>query len=290
MNTTILNNWISLSVFFEKSHWPKIITEFLKRYITKYKANGDIGAFSVSFSSEQGGHIRLAFECTSDDQEQLADDFHDQLNSYLLLNPSPKPQQNYIGKAFFMDYYNNSIEYNLYQLDTVHNEINEIKSLVSERFLNVFGEVEYDESSMLTFAIYIIMTFCNTWGDFYKEDIGLKIKGILGADGQNVDGLNVLFKPYYNLFNENKEMIMAIYQEVAESQNDNDTGMNLWPLKVCYGNILSALNDHPHLNNNAYLPLDKVVADCTGMKHDSLPAIYYIIYLCIKEAGNKLPH
>lgn len=283
METGTSNKWINLSVFFEKSCWSTIISEFFEPYITENRLNGRIGYFSFSFSTEQGQHIRLAVESISNDQLAFAVDLHDNISKYLLARPSPSPDQNYIGKAFFMDHYNNSIQYELYQIDTVHEKVNELRTLVSDLFLRFFGENEHDDSSLFIFTMYIVMAICQAWATFHNANLSAGITELLNANCENQIPLDIKFETYHELFMDNKEMIVKMYADVIESDLEQDIDMELHALKTNYAAMLNKAKDTAGFTECYHLPLDTVIMDCVGMKHDSLAAMYYIIHLCVNE-------
>lgn len=283
LTTENLSNWIRVSVFYAESAYRQLIGDFLKPYVLEQRQAGNIKELFLSFSKDQGDHIRLAFECPAENRDQFADDFHDRLEDYLAKNPSESTEEEYIRNGFFMNFPDNSIQYNLFR-SSFTDDAGALQLLLSERILNVFAEEDFDDSSMLSFVLYVIMTFCNQWEEVYGDEVNTKISDLLGAGPEAEQGN--IFAIYASLFNENKEMIVEMYEEVLQSNETHDISMKLWPLKQFYKDILSK-TWVSSFNQTVCFPFDKTVLTQLNMGTDSLPPVYYLVQLCMESLSGQ---
>lgn len=277
------NSWIRISVFYEKCFWRQLIADFLKPYLSEQRQCGNTGALLVFFNEDQGDNIRLAIECIAENRDQFADNLHIQLNDYLKLNPSDNSAGKYIGNEFFMDFSNNSIQYNLFDLRHT-DAIRDVQVMISERMLNVFATEEFDNESIFSLALYIMMSFCSQWECLYGN-VDSKISAMLYEN--NPEYLNTAFGPYYNLFKENSELIAGMYKEVIQSVKEDNSPMKLWPLKKCYNRVLSRFDKIRTFQYTVCMPFDEMIVNQLNMGTKSLPPIYYLIHLTLKSLSDN---
>lgn len=277
MTAQIENNWIVVSIFYEKSHWQKLITQFLKPFVLSQRQKGSVGSLYMSFSTVRGEHIRFAFEYTETDIDNFAFEFNNRISNFLSIYTSPESSHDYKGKMIFMDYYNNSIQYNLFNADVDIDGAKKIRSIISEKMLDFFAE-EVDESLMFTFALQFIMIFCNAWENTYRDNIYPFIRNMLNRN-YNDQETNEFFMSYNDLFVYNKEIIIGIYNGVYENEIGDLS------LKENYSKMLSEGRKEEMFTGESCLPLDKMLLQQMGFKQNIILAIYYIIHLCHCESS-----
>lgn len=280
------DNYLRLSIFYNKNLWQNLIREFLRSYVVENQTRLSISSLLIFFNFKQGDNIRLAFICTAEDPNQLADDFHDRLNLFLLNNPSEIVESNKKEMGFFKNFENNSVQYGLYDLwDT---ELTELHRLISARILNVFSETGYDDSSALSFGIYLIMCFCIEWGACFNEHIDSSILDLLQKEIK-IDSLSELdsfFNPYYRLFQENDGLIIDMFTEVIQCENKYNENLDLFPIRKFFrGNFLAA-SSKISLDQCANIPL--AILNQLSLRAELLSAIYYLIQLCFRNSDIKI--
>jgi len=278
------NKYIRISVYYNRLAWTELIRDCLKPFIFANRANKNIDQFFISFSTDQGDNIRLVLECTAEDKVKFVEEMHLYLINYINENPSSIPYTSYWGNSFFMDFENNSLQYNLFDIDHKNNII-ELLSFISELILDTFAEEDYDDSSVLTFVLEIFMGFCLEWQKFYSKDVNNKIRQTLFGDELKKGSyeLNDSYTPYYDLFKENSDLIAEIYARSSDSDEKNSKIIFLKKLySECLINADSIKEDYTN-----YFPLDKIIMDQLDIKESTLLYVLYLIHLSIEE-NNKL--
>ncbi|MDN5285995.1 MAG: hypothetical protein JWR38_2269 [Mucilaginibacter sp.] len=279
MNNGTLNNRIRISVFYANDSWQQFVSDFLRPFVSKHTQNGNIGAIYIALNNDQGDNIRFAFECNAADKDQFGDELHIQLSNYLALKPSGQPPENYVGKDFFMNFPNNSIQYNLYEPDFTNNDVKKLSSLISERIMKVLAEDGYGDSFTFTFLLYIIMTFYCAHETVYGDADNLKITSMLYGDEAANKAPDTSFEVYNDLFTENEEIIKNMYLEVIDGQDEDGSVTDLEQLKAHYSLMLTGFDKSETVEHTMLLSFDRVIADQVNMNHDLLPFIYYVVYL-----------
>lgn len=289
LSTPTPGDWILISIFYGKSQLKELIAQALSPMLTENLKNGSIRSIYSALSSYQGDNLRIAFECTTGNNVNLIEDIHNQLQTYLSENPSILSKIDYFGKSFFMDFPNNSIQYNLYQLITINPYINTLRSTVSERILAFLAEDENDEASFLTFALSNMMIFCQVAENVYDHSINTRILEFLYEGDHNAD-LKKMFKLYDQLFEGNKEMIVALYNEVITPDFEDPDGLCISDLKKQYHDLLSNNNPIDLMDEQSVLiPLDRFVIEQLNMHESMLKPLYYMIHLCFKSLHEPNP-
>jgi hypothetical protein len=273
---------VRLSVFYHTNLWQKFIGECLKPYILQKKQDQQITAVFIAFNYYQGSNIRLALNFTDEEKEIRLNEIHALFCNYLKNNASVNLDLNFMGNSLFMDFPQNSCQYDLFNVPFSSPRVR-LQLLVSEKILEVFSESTCDDSSVFTFLLHLIIAFSKDWESLHMLDYGSGITQMLldKCEAQSGGDLDLIFQPYHELFMNSSDMIMDIYDDVVS----DSTNVNTWgDIRAGY---LQYLQTNPSVSeiNTTLIPADLIIANQLGLNDQSLLSIYYIIHLIRKHSN-----
>ncbi|HCN83946.1 MAG TPA: hypothetical protein DIT07_10065 [Sphingobacteriaceae bacterium] len=143
-----------VSVFYIRSSWNNLFTQVIKPFIIQHQSN--IKSWCIYFSSTHGDHITLAIKTV--DNVRIEKNFLETAGNFLSLNPSEKNIIEFPLEDFFMDYPNNSIQFNKSK-SLAHSWDNssqkDRQQAISKALIEALGNDVIDMESIYTFLIYM---------------------------------------------------------------------------------------------------------------------------------------
>lgn len=284
-------NEIRISIFHEKDSWKKIIANCIKPFFAEQIAKKTVEPVFVSLNNYQGDNIRLVFKCLGEHKELIADQMHDEFSLYLSLNPSTHTaESNYLGKEFFMDFPNDSLQYNLFDTDSEH-IAHQFRLLISKKIIDFFSIEDFDDSSILSLLVHLLSSFLSAWEEAYNETISSKIEQIiLEIRHKNSDTfLNDILLQGEEIFKENAEVLMDIYHDAIQNYNEISDDSDSSQLNRFYYKFLSnsKVSVNEGLWHKIYLPFDGSLVGQLGINGHSLILAYQLIRLCVNTEENS---
>lgn len=273
--------WIVLSVFYSSEGRMHLLAGVLRDFLFARQAEGNIDAVYLAFSAIQGDHVRLALNCQETKREALFFELNHLLMQYLDKNPLATTGRVYEGKAFFMDFPENTVWENQF-LPPLRPEYLELQLLLSKRMLQVFSTEASDDASIISFALYVLLVFYTVKQQEDPEALRNRLTVLLNIRDGKPDKDDPLFETYAELFHENSALILDIYREVTALQGPDDGMMGLWEFKCAYEQYLNAAD---RTDEGHFIPLDRVLICQLCGDYGLLPYLYYLIYLCLEVSA-----
>ena len=128
------------SIFYNQVAWHELLSGFISPYIQQNQNN--ILHWHLSLSTYRGEHISLVIE-PNGENTGLEEDFGKKAGAFLANFPSPMKVIKYPLDGLFMDYPNNTIEYNIEALSPpVDNQsLLAVKQQLSEIMLQALADL-----------------------------------------------------------------------------------------------------------------------------------------------------
>lgn len=106
---------ILISIFYPKDGWHHLLRDCLFPTITSNKVLIDESKYYIHFCTLQGYHLRLSVVVNSDKELLFKDVISKSINEFLISFPSVSAKLCFPLDGFFMNYPNNSLQYNIYR-------------------------------------------------------------------------------------------------------------------------------------------------------------------------------
>lgn len=103
---------LCISLFYEKSHWHRMVLEAIYPYIY---CNKDILDYTLQLSIYRGEHIRLTLLVQSVAGMEVLKKVDKTFKKYLKENPSPTTKSITPDNGFFLNFRNNSVHYGAFE-------------------------------------------------------------------------------------------------------------------------------------------------------------------------------
>ncbi|RVU00434.1 hypothetical protein EOD41_13230 [Mucilaginibacter limnophilus] len=141
------------SIFYNQVAWHNLLCGFIRPYIQQNQNN--ISHWRVSLSTYRGEHITVEIN-PANEHFALKEDFCKKAEAFLENFPSPMKAVKYPLDGLFMDYPNNTIEYDIEEPHlTINDSLHAVKQQLSEIILYALADQEIDIESIFTLIVYL---------------------------------------------------------------------------------------------------------------------------------------
>jgi hypothetical protein len=206
------------SIFYNQVAWHELLSGFISPYIQQNQDN--ILNWHLSLSTYRGEHVILIIE-PKQNNAQLEEDFKKKADDFLANFPSPMKAIEYPLNGLFMNYYNNTVEYNIEALyATVGNpSLLAVKQHLSEIILQALGGQEIDMESIFSFIVYLQLGIIKAGFTSTKTARINTLKLVLHLTTQDDGDSNGKASEeetqrFIDLFEYNKEIFVEIVEDI----------------------------------------------------------------------------
>lgn len=213
---------IDISIFYNNLHFHLLISECLKPFLREVQSEKISPAYFIFVGKHQGNHLKICLQVAQADVSKLELITNQTVKKFLEEKPSPSTALEFPLKAPFMDFPNNSIQYNLavHSFSPFQEPVTDgLRHFISTALLNFSGDEVLDKDSFFIFSIYLQLFFI-------KQAVEAKDMGKVITDYYNMligsvdtEKRNVLTNFTDNLLEENREEFSGIITEVWDEQN-----------------------------------------------------------------------
>lgn len=146
---------VRISVFYTCERWTEIL-QYLDGVFRDAHSSYQLHSFLLLLSHERGDHIRLSLKLKPGGRNGWLVNFVESLGNFISINPSPQNNGVYPIKTFFMDFPNNSIQYNTFP-DIIGKDqcSKSLQRILSRLVIEFFKNQQINFESRLTFLIYL---------------------------------------------------------------------------------------------------------------------------------------
>jgi hypothetical protein len=214
------------SVFYNRSSWHNLLHQVVNPFINTH--TGTVENWCIYLSSVQGEHITFATRSSSDAQLQRS--FYDMTESFLSKNPSEKKETSYPLNILFIDYPNNSIQFNKSKaLSDSWNDCNQRNKRqdISQVMMYALAHDQIDKESIYTLMIYMQMGIIKAaYPELQKAcchipDLLHYYKKVKYTSVENLVSKNES-AAFLEMFENNKEILSEIIQDVWSENRDSE--------------------------------------------------------------------
>jgi hypothetical protein len=269
---------IVISIFYNRCGWHHLISICILRLVKIRLVEEANAVYNLFLSRKRGDHITLVIICDKTLQEKVVFDFNEEVYGFLARFPSVSLGSEVPVNGVFMNFPNNTIRYNLYNLPNGKLDT-KMKGIVSKDILTCLSESEIDDEALFTFCFYthlvIIKAFAIKYGlDQIKCSLELLISNTKNQDDLTMAHESGIYADV--LFNDNKEIFLEYYNEIFESDD-----ISIKTSVIDWQGIIEE-SDDPSLASS-FSTISKSLLeqfDCSGEKR----FYWYIILITLRQS------
>lgn len=155
------DDFVFMSIFYQREKWHSLLSAIQREIFSQPEIRNELTGLIVYLNRHRGPGIRLALKLKSPGTgaHRLIED---PINSFLTGNPSTLVAQRSPITAFFIDFPNNQIRYNLFnQRSVMPAGLYTFQVLISNILLVFFEDHPVDDDAVFTLVVYLQQAILN---------------------------------------------------------------------------------------------------------------------------------
>lgn len=230
---------VSFSIYYSRQAWPTLLKNCLAPLIQELETTGICSQYTLSFSEEQGEHLRFVLHLQSTYLHKIPF-YQSTIEAFLSAHPTkmmvkPLPLQD----TFFLDLPNNSVYINIFKPDSPYTtQLNSdqtalIRKEISALMLNTFTDLIFDEESLFNFYLYLEIVALAVFGNLLNVTKALQADCEKLADRLPVAKLIRLKCEADNFIKNNLNDLKQVVALIAHGSFTADTKWLVSWLQIC---------------------------------------------------------
>lgn len=216
---------LSFSLFCSKSVWHILLAKAIKPFLLKYKFF--FVAYAIEFNYTCGENIRLTLWCKKNHAKNLSLKSDLFFKTFFLDTKLPSRDIKLPIDGIFLPFDFNTIRYGLFAPDSPNVVSGEFSNII----IDVLGENEIDDETIITFAIYLYLGLMRTQKDYNIREPLVAFTKVVPSDNGNISPQFLTDK-----YEAHKALLLEIYDEVIfgkrSSLKKNTPWLDRW-LGLC---------------------------------------------------------
>lgn len=160
MPKPIHSSSVTISVFYHRESWHKLICDFFEPLLSEHKYIGNISDYFISLSTHQGDHIDVLIKKLSK-EHGVIDRIMQSINQFLIEYPSSNPEIKYPTDFFFKNYDNNSCWLNVFNLPNLSRIQHVLCVAISGLLTTEVGNEIITVETLYIFTLYLQLSALN---------------------------------------------------------------------------------------------------------------------------------
>jgi hypothetical protein len=215
--------WLNLSFFYNQKDWPHFIRHALQPYLETEKRKGHLERYHICLNQHRGDNIHLAFYVPVSLKVVFLKDADRHFGAYFKACPSDGEQWKSTPYDIFMDFPNNTVQYNIYKLPAMMQEkhfpamVETLRYAITEAYLQAYTSLLTTPPPVLFFSFQLHLLMLQSFNASLDKTLEA-LDGLILATKFNETSAKILTEQD-QLFVNNKERLLQLLKDTWYNSN-----------------------------------------------------------------------